>query len=389
MAEKKKNWTAAAVAGLKPRDKRYSVTIGFGLSLKIQTSGAKSWVFRQSINGRVIDTMLGHYPEMSLAEAKQKARKLRQEAGLEPLKGYTFSDAFLLWKNLKKGRLVNYLDEKRRIETHVISKIGRKQIDEITAPLIIQVVRPIEDAGHQATLKNVLMRVNEIMELAVCAGYIRHNPVAKISKVFAPAESTPMPSQPWQKLVEVMNVVAELDEKVQILFLWQLTSMLRPKESVSVRFGWIEGNELMMPSWVMKKRREFHVPVTDFMWMILEKAKKLYGKPRSDFVFAGRKSGKSISPQTLAKKLHGTSLSGELVAHGLRAIGRTWLADQKVRFEVAEACLSHVFGSTSSRVYLRADYYDERIEVMESWSNFVISCVQRSNMTIASGLISK
>lgn len=389
MAEKKKNWTAAAVAGLKPRDKRYSVTIGFGLSLKIQTSGAKSWVFRQSINGRVIDKMLGHYPEMSLAEAKQKARKLRQEAGLEPLKGYTFSDAFLLWKNLKKGRLVNYLDEKRRIETHVISKIGRKQIDEITAPLVIQVVRPIEDAGHQATLKNVLMRVNEIMELAVCAGYIRHNPVAKISKVFAPAESTPMPSQPWQKLVEVMNVVAELDEKVQILFLWQLTSMLRPKESVSVRFGWIEGNELMMPSWVMKKRREFHVPVTDFMWMILEKAKKLYGKPRSDFVFAGRKSGKSISPQTLAKKLHGTSLSGELVAHGLRAIGRTWLADQKVRFEVAEACLSHVFGSTSSRVYLRADYYDERIEVMERWSNFVISCVQRSNISIISGLISK
>lgn len=389
MAEKKKNWTAAAVAGLKPRDKRYSVTIGFGLSLKVQTSGAKSWVFRQSINGRVIDTMLGHYPEMSLAEAKQKARKLRQEAGLEPLKGYTFSDAFLLWKNLKKGRLVNYLDEKRRIETHVISKIGRKQIDEITAPLVIQVVRPIEDAGHQATLKNVLMRVNEIMELAVCAGYIRHNPVAKISKVFAPAESTPMPSQPWQKLVEVMNVVAELDEKVQILFLWQLTSMLRPKESVSVRFGWIEGDELVMPSWVMKKRREFHVPVTDFMWMILEKAKKLYGKPRSDFVFAGRKSGKSISPQTLAKKLHGTSLSGELVAHGLRAIGRTWLADQKVRFEVAEACLSHVFGSTSSRVYLRADYYDERIEVMERWSNFVISCAQRSNMTIASGLISK
>lgn len=186
-----------------------------------------------------------------------------------------------------------------------------------------------------------------------------------------------------------MNVVAELDEKVQVLFLWQLTSMLRPKESVSVRFGWIEGDELMMPSWVMKKRREFHVPVTDFMWKILEKAKELYGKPRSDFVFAGRKSGKSISPQTLAKKLHGTSLSGELVAHGLRAIGRTWLADQKVRFEVAEACLSHVFGSTSSRVYLRADYYDERIEVMRAWSQFVWACAQRSNISIISGLISK
>ena len=373
-----KNWTASAIAALKPRDKRYSVTIGGGLSLKVQVSGSKSWVYRQSINGRVVDVLLGHYPEMTLAMAKQEARKKRKNAGLEPLNGYTLNDAFRIWCSLKKGRLVNYLDEKRRLEKYVISKIGRKQIDEITAPLLIQVVRPIDDLGKKATLKLVLMRMNEVMDYAVCAGYIQHNPLSKVSRVFAPAKTIPMPSMPWQSLSTVMDEVGKLDLKTQVLFLWQLGTMLRPRESVSVRWSWIEGDCLVMPEWVMKKRREFRVPLSDFMIRVLKLAKKLYGKPRSDFVFAGRGDGKSISPQTLAKKLGTTKLKGELVAHGLRAIGRTWLADRGVRFEVAEACLSHVVGSTTARAYLRGDYYEERVGLMKEWSDQIAACAQRS-----------
>lgn len=374
----RKNWTAKAIEALEPRDKRYSVAIGGGLSLKVQVSGSKSWVYRQCINGRVVDALLGHYPEMTLAMAKQEARRRRRDCGLEPLNGYTFSDAFRIWCGLKKGRLVNYTDEKRRLEKYVISKIGRRQIDEITAPLVIQVVRPIDDAGKKATLKLLLMRVNEIMDYAVCAGYIQHNPLSKVSRVFAPAKTISMPSVPWERLSEVLDMVGELDLKTQVLFLWQLTSMLRPRESVSVRWSWIEGKRLTMPEGVMKKRREFCVPLTDFMLRILRAAKKLYGKPRSDFVFAGRDSGGAISSQTLAKKLCSTKLKGELVAHGLRAIGRTWLADHGVRFEVAEACLSHVVGSTTARAYLRGDYFEDRVAVIQNWSDFVEDCVGRS-----------
>lgn len=378
----RKNWTTKAIEALEPRDKRYSVTIGGGLSLKVQVSGNKSWVYRQCINGRVIDVLLGHYPEMSLGEAKQEARRRRKDCGLEPMNGYTFSDAFKIWCGLKKGRLVNYRDEKRRLEKYVISKIGRRQIDEITAPLIISVVRPIDDAGKKATLKLVLMRANEIMDYAVCAGYIQHNPLSKVSRVFAPAKTIPMPSMPWESLVSVMNVIGKMDAKTQLLFLWQLVTMLRPRESVSVRWSWIDWEKrcLVMPDWVMKKRREFRVPLTRFAIGILKVARKAYGKPRSDVVFCGRESGEPISAQTLAKKLSESELSGKLVAHGLRAIGRTWLADRGVRFEVAEACLSHVVGSTTARAYLRGDYFEDRVAVMESWSGYVENCVGRSEM---------
>lgn len=99
-----KSPTQRKIAALKPLEKRYSVALGYGLSLKVQPSGAKSFVLRLCVSGRVTDILLGHFPEMSLGEAKQAARRRRKEIGKEPPKGYVFADAFRLWCNLKKGR---------------------------------------------------------------------------------------------------------------------------------------------------------------------------------------------------------------------------------------------------------------------------------------------
>ena len=175
--------TSKKLTALKPREKRYSIAVGYGLSLKVQPSGTKSWVLRISSLGRVADLAIGHFPEMSLAEAKQIARRKRKELGQEPPLGYTLKDAFRLWCNLKKGRITSYADERRRLEKYVIGPLGNRQIDEITAPLMIQIVRPIETAGHRATLKRVIMRVREILDLAVCAGYIQHNPIDRLNRI--------------------------------------------------------------------------------------------------------------------------------------------------------------------------------------------------------------
>ena len=179
------------------------MTDGHGLTLKIQTSGTKCWVLRISSGGRVTDLALGHWPEVSLMQARQIARRKRKELGQEPPRGYTLRDAWSLWKNLKRGRIVSYQDEKRRMERYIIGPLGSRQIDEITAPLVIQTVKPIEKAGHQATLKRVLMRTREVMDLAVCAGYITHNPIERVSKVFAPPVVKPMPAVPWSDLPNI------------------------------------------------------------------------------------------------------------------------------------------------------------------------------------------
>lgn len=313
-------------------------------------------------------------------QARQQARRKRKELGQEPPRGYVLQDAFRLWCNLKRSRIVSYMDEKRRLERYVIAPLGRRQLDEITAPLIIATVRHIEAAGHQATLKRVLMRTREIMDLAVCAGYILHNPVARVSRIFAAPIVRPMPSISWQSLPDALAVVKCASMRTQTLFLWSLASMLRPGETAKLRKAWIDGDTLSIPAAEMKKGRLHRVPLTTFMRLLLAKEASLSPHPRSSYVFAGRDPGSHISSQALAKYLHGTTLAGKLVAHGLRSMARCWMADMGTPFEVAEACLSHVSGSQVSRAYQRSDYLDARRAVMRAWSDYLEHCARSAGL---------
>lgn len=368
------------IENLKPREKRYTIALGSGLSVKVQPTGTKSFVLRLSKDGKVRDIHIGHFPDCTLAQARQITRRKRKEALLSAPDGYTLRDAFRLWCGLKRGRIVSYQDERRRLERYLIGPIGSRQLDEITAPLVIHTVKGLDKSGKRATLKRVLMRTREILDLAVCAGFIEHNPVERVSRVFAPPVVTPMPSVHWKELPRVMRVMAQAPRRLQVLFLFQLATMLRPSEAASVRKEWIDGETLTIPAASMKKGREHRVPLTPFVLALIEEEKRLSPHPRASFVFSGRKAGTHVSAQALAKHLHGTELKGRLVAHGLRSIARSWAADASVPFEVAEACLSHVVGSQVSRAYQRSDFLEARRAVMGAWSAHIERCAESAGM---------
>ena len=98
--------TTKQIQSLKPRESRYSISDGNGLTLRVQPSGSKSWVFRSHHSGRITDETIGHWPEMSLKQARMIVRRRRKDAGLKPPSGYVLNDAFRLWCGLKKGRIV-------------------------------------------------------------------------------------------------------------------------------------------------------------------------------------------------------------------------------------------------------------------------------------------
>lgn len=372
--------TTKKIDSLKPGATRYSIADSGGLTLRVQPSGRKIWYLRSSVAGRVVDKKLGNFPDLSLIQARQKARRLRKEVGLEPPRGYCLRDAFRLWCRLKKPQIVSYQDERRRLERYIVKPLGGRQLDEITAPLVIRAVMPLEQAGKRATLKRVLMRLREVLDLAVCAGYIEHNPLARVSRVFAPPTVTPMPAVGWKDLPEVMRVMADAPERMQILFLFSLCSMLRPGENAKLEKSWIHDDVIEIPAEHMKKRKPFRLPLTGFMRELLEREAALSPHPRCAFVFAARVTGRHISAQALAKHLHSTELKGRLVAHGLRSIARSWLADAQVPYEVAETCLSHDVGSLVSRAYQRSDYFDARRSIMERWSEHVRACARCAGM---------
>lgn len=60
---------------------------------------------------------------------------MKKEVGQEPPPGYTLRDAFKLWCGLKRGRIVSYQDERRRLERYLIGPIGSRQLDAIRLAL--------------------------------------------------------------------------------------------------------------------------------------------------------------------------------------------------------------------------------------------------------------
>lgn len=374
--------TSRKVLALKPREKRYSISDGNGLTIRVYPSGTKTWIMRHYSFGRIVDSKLGNFPEMPLMQARQLTRQKRKEFGLEPPSGYVFKDAFRLWCSQKKGHIVSYTNEKRMIERHLLAYIGNKQIDEISAPVIVHVVKPLKDAGLLVTLKRVIMRCREILDLAVAAGYIQHNPIERLNRLFTPPEVKPMPAIDWRDLPEAMRVIALAPRKIQIIFLWSLCSMLRPGEVAKMRWDWIEDNVLTIPARHMKKRRIHRVPLTTKLLYLLGEAKKISKHPRSGYVFSGSVSNKNMSSQTLAKYLHSTELRGRLVAHGLRSIARCWMADNGIQYEVAEACLAHQTGSAVSRAYQRSDFLDARRTVIDEWTIYVFTCASSAGICV-------
>ena len=366
------------IKALKPKKRRYQITDQSGLALRVQISGVKSWVARIPQNGRVLDITLGHWPEISLMQARSLARRKRRELELEPSGSYTLRDAFKFWCSKKKNRIASYRDEKLRLEKYVISKLGSRQLDSITPPVLIKLLEPVEAAGKLSTVKRLLMRVREIYDLAVNAGFIQANPLSKITKVFPAPEVRHMPAPDWKELPIVISQIEALaPPKYKCLFYFSLATLLRPGEVVSVRIEWISEESITIPAEFMKMKRIHRIPLTPYLIALINEAKTIRKNKRSPFLFPAANKNQHISGQAMAKWLHEQpEFRNRLVAHGLRSIGRSWFADNDVPFEVAEACLAHLVGSQVVRAYQRTDFFAPRQKIMLSWHAYIETCAR-------------
>lgn len=61
----------------------------------------------------------------------------------------------------------------------------------------------------------------------------------------------------------------------------------------------------------------------------------------------------------------------EVTAHGFRSTASTILNERQYDADVIEAALAHQDQNAIRRTYNRATYWDQRVELMQSWANLV------------------
>lgn len=385
--------TATEVKNAKPKDKEYSLVDGQGLKLRILPSGSKQWQlnYYRPTNGKRANYNLGRFPDVSLAQARKSAflskeliaqgidpqeQKQKQQQEYKETHENTFENVSKEWFEIKKDSITpDYaIDIWRSLELHVFPKLAKTPIKDITAPLIIELLRPIEAKGSLETVKRLSQRLNEVMNYATNCGLVQANPLSGIKAAFKKPKKENMAALTPAELPELMNAIAHASIKrtTRCLIEWQLNTMTRPSEASGARWEEINVQEKIwtIPAERMKKRRDHRIPLTDQMLAILEVMKPISG--HREFIFpSDRDPKKPCNSQTANMALKRMGFAGRLVSHGLRSLASTTLNEQGFEPDLIESALAHVDDNQVRSAYNRTDYIERRRPMMGWWSEHI------------------
>lgn len=377
----------------KPREKQYSLYDGDGLELRISPAGSKRWMFRYKrphLNTANV-IKIGNYPETSLANARKIRAQYREllDRGIDPQKhaeqeseakkrelSTTLFDVAHKWFAVKFSKVSarHAFNIQRSFETHLFPALGKRPVSDLTAPLVIETLAPLEAADKAETLSRICQRLNELMTWCVNTGILQHNPLAGIKAAFVTAKPQNMPTLKPEQLPELMKALsfAQIRIQTRCLIEWQLHTMVRPSEAAGARWDEIDRNEMLwcIPAERMKQKREHKVPLTEQTLAILDYMQAISG--RSSFIFPSeRNQGKPTHSETANRALQRMGYKGILVSHGLRALASTTLNEQGFDHDVIEAALAHQDKNQVRAAYNRATYLDRRRVLMAWWSNHI------------------
>jgi hypothetical protein len=177
------------IKAAQPREKDYVLFDGNGLQLRIRINGSKLWNFNyiHPVTKKRINMGLGAYPDLPLAIARKMAMEARElvARSVDPktqrnserltqkgLIEQTLQKISSEWFERKKDSITaNYAEDIwGSFERHIFPKIANVPISQITAPQVINLLRPLEARGNLETVKRLTQRLNEVMTYAVNGG---------------------------------------------------------------------------------------------------------------------------------------------------------------------------------------------------------------------------
>ncbi|KRW58583.1 integrase domain-containing protein [Pseudomonas sp. TTU2014-080ASC] len=381
------------IKAAKPRDKDYVLVDGDGLQMRVRINGSKLWNFNyyHPVTKKRINMGLGSYPELSLAQARKLTISAREllASGIDPKEDrenlkqakkaeteHTFQNVALAWFELKKDSVTKPYAEDiwRSLTLHIFPDLATTPISAITAPLVINLLRPLETKGSLETVKRLSQRLNEIMTYGVNSGLIHANPLSGIRAVFKKPKKKNMAALAPDELKELMVAIANASIKrtTRCLIEWQLHTMTRPAEAATTRWEDIDFEKKIwtIPAERMKKRRTHIVPLTEQALALLEAIKPYSG--HREYVFpADRNPRTHCNSQTANMALKRMGFKDRLVSHGMRSIASTVLNEHGWDPELIEVALAHVDKDEVRSAYNRADYIERRRPMMAWWSEHI------------------
>jgi len=241
-----------------PLVKEYNLADGEGLYLRVKLNGSKLWLFNyyRPSDKKRSNISFGAYPDVTLSAARERRREARAllAKGIDPkthkeeqaavaqaeqeASANTFERMAAKWLDLKRHSVTEEYatDSWRSLELYVLPFMGSIPIDQIRAPRVIELLRPLEADGKLETVRRLCQRINEILDYSVNHGLLDANPCSAIRKVFKKPTKKHMPTLKPDELPLLMADIANgrLEHTTRCQIEWSLHTLVRPGESAEV-----------------------------------------------------------------------------------------------------------------------------------------------------------
>jgi len=383
-----------------------------GLHMQLTPNGGRTWVLRVTVGMLRRDIGLGGFPGVTLAQARDKAREMRDkiERGIDPVeerkaikaalvaaqrRGLTFKDAV---DRALAAKLDAFKNPKHRqqwentLATYAMPELGKMLVQDITTQDVLRVLQPLW-IDRTETASRLRGRIEAVLSWATVAGHrTGDNPARWAGNL---KELLPPPSKvategnhPALSLEDAPRWFAALQAREGFGARAVELAALTATRSQEVRGAlWdeidLEGGLWIIPAARMKMDREHRVPLSARAVALLRALPRLEGNP---LVFPAARGGQ-LSDMTLSatmRRMHEADIAqggtGYLdrvskrpaVPHGLRSTFRDWVAEKTTYpGDMAEVALAHRISNAVEASYRRGDMIEKRRRMMGDWADFV------------------
>lgn len=364
---------------------------GRGLYLLVNKAG-KYWRFKYRIAGKEKLLSLGVYPDVSLADARERLNEARKlvAAGVDPTEhrrgvkreaeeraSNSFEAVAKHWFEKNEEGWVGDHAAKimRALQRDIFPKIGAIPVSDLTAKNVLEAVRLIEARGATETARRALQYCGRIMRFAVAEEKAKHDVTADLKGALKTVKEKHFAAvtEPEQ-LGDLLRMIKGYEGSKIVSCALRLAPLVfvRPGELRAAKWADIDLDAAEWRYWVSKTDTQHIVPLSRQALAIFKEIQPFTGN--GVYVFPGaRTNGRPMSNNAILAAMRRLGIGrDEMSGHGFRATARTILDEVLgVRPDFIEHQLAHAVKDANGRAYNRTTHLKQRREMMQMWADYL------------------
>ena len=285
----------------------------------------------------------------------------------------------------------HYKKQWQRLESNVNPFIGKQYINDITRDEIMACLTRIQDRGAIEEAHRIHNIISQVYQYAIGNRRCERNTANDIATKWTLKPSTrqhyPTITDP-KEIGKLLRAIDGYQGEYSVRCALQIMPYvaLRPFNIRAMEWNEINFEKaiLTIPAEKMKMKREHIVPLVPKVIKILQELYQLTGEGRYCFG-ASRTRNSPLSDNTLRAALIRLGYTNEeIVPHGFRAMFST-IANENIpahghTYEVIEKQLAHEMKNKVGAAYNRAEYWEQRVGLMQWWADFLDEVKRMSSL---------